>query len=651
MFRLRPNIQRGLLLNKNTLFISQYNGRGITLINNSVISIPSQFSSCYSTKIANEQSFGDDEQINKDTSNLKSTSNEPWYLKLGENQRQILKLQENHIKEIIQYPQNFVPSKSLTEISDFLVNKLGLSDIIVFDLSKASIEEQDYLNPMYGKIGKIVILSTALSLKHCHNSYIELNQFLKTKYNVFSTVEGKLNNNELKKIEKRLKRKNIKNKQNHTSNVFDTNESWYMIDCKIEGIIINIMTKKKRLDLNLEELYCPIDEKYKYRNRIGGQNQSLSIENDDLLHNVSPEQNILAGLKRLAHQRRSYSTTANKQTKNDTINNNNNNNKNISINLDPTDFLERVKSSIKELTSETNQQQQQYYYDSTLQIMDEMIYYLKRNPVNKIKRIIITQWKQCFDSLWPLILPVDNIEQFWCKRFEFLSLLNMINPRQYQTSRFIKDYFILKKLSNHPLTRNESLEFLKLTIIDIGMNNGKGLLTCNNIISQVLPLYDDNTLQISTDPELVNLFLQTLVNNNKNKLNSLYSFIEYILKDTNNQPNYDIIVAILRSLAQAKNWNEYFNFWENKLYNITIGNDYRPWEQFIQYVVETKDQHLMYQLIKDDHLLWLKRYQVPITPGIRRQITILFDTLDPQREQFRELESLLLNMQHYKTLP
>lgn len=648
MLILRSNVQRRLLLNKNISFIPQYNGRVITLVNNSFIPTLPQSYLYYSTKINNEQSLGNNEQINNNDPILNTTPYEPWYLRLGANQRQNLKLQENYIKEIIQYPEDFIPSKSLTEISDFLVDKLGLSNVIVFDLSKSSFEDENYTNSIYGKIGKIVILSTALSVKHCHNSHIELNQLLKRKFNVFSTVEGKLNNNELKRVEKRFKRKNIKNKQGLINDIFNINESWYMIDCKIEGIVVNIMTKRKRLDLNLEELYCPINEKNKYRNQIGGQNSNPSIENDDLLHNVSPDQNILVGLKRLAHQRRNYSTIPDKQVKNYSIKSNNS--KNISVNPNPTVFLEKIKSSIKNLNSETNQQLSQQYYTSTLKVMDQIISYLKQSPINKTKRIIIKEWKESFDLLWPLILPIDNNEKFWHKRFEFLSLLNMINPRQYQTSRFIKDYFILKKLTNHSLTRDELLEFLKLNITDIAMNNGKGLLTCNNTISQVLPLYDDTTLQISTDPELVNLFLQTLVNNTANKLNSLYSFVEYILIHTNNQPQYNIIVAILRSLAQAKHWHAYFNFWENKLHNITIGNDYRPWEQFVQYLVESKDQNLMYQLIKDDHLLWLKRYQVPITPGIKYQITTLFDILDPQREQFKELESLLLDMQHSKSL-
>lgn len=637
MFRLRSNIQRRLLLNRNSLSRPQYSAIVYRLVYNNTTIPTSQSCLHYSTKGKNKKSVAND------------MSNQPWYLKLGDNQRQILKLQGDHIKETVQYPQDFMPSKTLTELSDFLINQLGLSDVVIFDLSKSSIEDQDFVNPLYGKIGKIVILSTALSSKHCHNSYIELNQLLKSKFNVFSTVEGKLNNNELKKFEKRLKRKNIKNNNknnnSHTGyNALNINESWYMIDCKIEGIIINIMTKKKRLALNLEELYCPVNEKHKYRNQIENQDQNSSFENHDSLYNVSPDQNILAGLKRLAFQRRHYSTmTTNKQLgDNITINN-------MDINLKPTVFLGNIKSSIEKLDSESIQQSQKDY-ETRLQIMDRIVNYLKQSPVNKVKGIFIKHWKHNFDLLWPLILPINNNELFWCKRFEFLSLLNMINPRHYQTSRFIKDYFILKKSSNCSLTRNEFIDFLKLNIINIGMNNGRGLLTCNDVISQVLLLYDDATLQISTDPELVDLLLQTLMNNTENKLNSVYSVIKYILKETKNQPKYEIIAAILRILAQARNWNEYFNFWENKLHNITIGNDYRPWEQFIQYVVETKDQHLMYQLIKDDHLLWLKRYQVSITPGIKSNITTLFDNLDPQREQFEELESLLLNGHNNGTL-
>lgn len=551
-----------------------------------------------------------------------SATDEPWYLKLGQDQRNILKSQqENAIKESIQFPNTLTPSKTLTKITQFMNDKLGLSDIIVFDMKNI---DHSQIN---GKVADIIVISTALSMKHCHSSYIELNQLLKSQYNILPTIEGKLNSNDLKKFQRRFKRKNIKMTSNNGigSNAarHSNNEAWYMIDCKVERIVVNILTNQKRMELNLEELYAPLDEKYKYQSTVEPEIEPRTgLINDD--------QSILAGLKRLANQRRNYSTsTIQYET---SITKPNLSSSNVESNDDI--VLNGFKSSIGKLDIDINPQ-------DSLEILSKMIETLNNSSIENMENVDLSQWKEILDTIWPLILPNES-NLFWSKRFEFLTLLNMIDPNQYQTSRFVKDYFIIKRLSNNKLTRKELIEFLKLNIIDLGINKGKGLLTVNEVISQVLPLYDDaNVLDVATDPELVNLLFQTLVNDQNMKLNSLHSVIEYILIETQNKPDPLVIIPMLRSLAQAKKWNEYFNLWTNKLHGVEIGHDYRPWEQFIQYIVQSDDQRLIYQLINDGHLLWLLRYKVNITPEIKKQLNSLFNKLDPQREHFKDLESLL----------
>lgn len=545
----------------------------------------------------------------------KTNDDDPWYLKLGQDQRNLLKLQDIKVKDLIKFPQGLTPSSTLTNITNHMNDKLGLSNIIVFNMQNI---DRTQFN---GKIGDMMILSTALSMKHCHNSYIELNQYLKSKYDVLPSVEGRLNNHELKKLQRRLKRKNVKADSDSgfaiNGSRYEINDAWYMIDSKIEGIIINILTEKKRFELNLEELYAPIDEKFKYQNNSTIESQSTtSSENNG-------DQSILAGLKRLANQRRNYSTST---LKNPTSSTN-----------DP--ILNNIKLSIK--NEEIDPQE-------SLSILSKMIDTLNNTPIDKTNHINVLQWKQTLDFIWPLILPIEST-LFWSKRFEFLTLLNMINPNKYQTSRFVKDFFLRKRLSNNQLNRKELIDFLKLNIIYLGINKGKGLLNVNEIILQVLLLYkdDNNGLNLANDSELINLLCQTLVTGHDTKLSSLNSMIDYILMETGNKPDTQIIIPMLRSLAQAKNWNEYFNLWANKLYSMEIGKDYRPWEQFIQYIVESDDQHLLYQLIEEGHLLWLIRYRVNITPGIKKQLTNLFQRLDPQGEHFKDLETLLLTTDEF----
>ena len=73
------------------------------------------------------------------------------------------------------------------------------------------------------------------------------------------------------------------------------------------------------------------------------------------------------------------------------------------------------------------------------------------------------------------------------------------------------------------MNRKELIDFLKLNIIYLGINKGKGLLNVNEIILQVLLLYkdDNNGLNLANDSELINLLCQTLVTGHDTKLSSL----------------------------------------------------------------------------------------------------------------------------------
>lgn len=67
-------------------------------------------------------------------------------------------------------------------------------------------------------------------------------------------------------------------------------------------------------------------------------------------------------------------------------------------------------------------------------------------------------------------------------------------------------------------------------------------------------------------------------------------------------------------------------------------------EQFVQYLFENKDQHLIWQLVK-------KKYQVPITPAIKSKITTLYDKFWSPKRTVEKGSSLdTKNVYHNETI-
>lgn len=595
------------------------------------------YKSSYSTENGNISPM--ETHIKGERQNLESelTNHVPWYLKLGEKQRHDLLSQmslKDNTSNAIEYPEGLEISTNLKTISEYLVGNLGLSNIVVFDMTRNK-HDEDQFDDFSGreKIGDKIILSTALSLKHCHNSYLELNQYLKQQYNILPSCEGKLNGQELRRIQKRLKRKNLKKiyqESIYNGKNSQLNDAWYMIDCKVDGIIVNILTKQKREDLNLEELYSPIGSKYRSHNikEFEDDIQELSKDTPPFNDTINHEPSILAGLKRLSNQRRHYSTTSLDAAA-------------LRRSLQDETFPNSTFKIIETLQFDN-------YSHNLLTILCIITNELGNRLYDPTATIKIKDWKIILEKIWPLVLPDDEIESFWTKRFEYLSLLNTIDPSQYHLSNFLNDYFIYKKTSGYSLNRQELVDFLKLAIINLEENNGSGILPNNALIAQILSLYNGDSSDIGLivkDSELINLLFQTLTTKTGKQLPSLTSLIDYILKETKNRPEPAIIVSILRGLAKAQKWDIYFDFWVNKLEqdDIGVGQDYRPWHQFIQYIVESDDQHILYRLIQEGHLLWLKRFRVNITPEIELQIISLFDKLDPGRQTFGRFETDLLN--------
>ncbi|GAV55486.1 hypothetical protein ZYGR_0AV01170 [Zygosaccharomyces rouxii] len=535
-----------------------------------------------------------------------STTSIPWYLKVGDRERalrqSIFKVQK------IEYPSS--SPEFLRHISQYLRDKLGLTDILIFDLRKGDFETAA------AKISDFMVIATARSPKHCQTSFDKLNSLIKQEYESVAYVEGQFNAREEKKRQRRLARK-PKLSSNSTSNA--PTESWFLIDCKVDKIFVNILTENRRQEINLEELYAPEHEKSKYERKEPSAEGREAPQEDD----------ILAGLRKLVNQRRQYSTM-------------------VPSAVLCRELLEDLKKS--DFNSAINLVNNNK--DHSLPFMKTLHDWVAGLKSDTATEVPWRKWVTVFESCWPLVLPEENASLYWSLRMNFFKMINIAYKEQYNINQFFNDYLLAKKSTGYPITTEDLIEFFKLTIINMRGGSEKSsryweIASRNALVSRALRLVEDvkDGDTIVQDGALVSMLLRTMVSGQEgvpnHMLHATYEVIDYLVDSFGPAMDPVAIGGVLEVLAAARSWNKYMAFWEAGVGGLVPGEDHRPWSQFIRLVVDSDDSEMIRKLLADGHLLWLKRFEVKITDEIKEQLDRLFDKGDPQSVRFNELKEYL----------
>lgn len=539
---------------------------------------------------------------------------EPWYVTMIDrdeiNKESVFQAQK------VDFPKD--SPESLVKITKRLQDQLGLSDILVFDLRDA---EKGNFTTAASKLSDFMVIGTAKSAKHCQRCFIELNGFIKHEYGSVPYVEGDVNARDEKKRQKRLARKtNLGKTWGSNSSLLpggfqNNSEAWFMIDCHVDRIFVNVLTEKRRKDLNLEELYAPESERHKYK-RVVEEEPEDTFEIDD-------ENSVLAGLKRLAYQKRQYST----------------------VPL-ATELNERLTSLLKsenftEATSLINEHKQKH----SLTLLQTVSNTFAAQTTASVDTTKLRTWHELFDQCWPLLLEPSKASLHWSARLRFLKMLNVANSSSYPTRMFIDDYLLPKRATGYPLVRDDLLQFLQMVIINLSLKPKADywdLVQANSDVVNALKLFDElNSESLLRDELVMTLLFRTMVLNDKKRtrLHSLYELIDYVMQ--NRGISASMMACILEILGGVQDWNKFFQFWELGADDFLPGEDYRPWDEFLRIVINSNDLALMNKLVDEGHLLWLKRNEVELTKEIESQLDILFRKLDPQNSTLQKLRDYL----------
>lgn len=195
----------------------------------------------------------------------------PWYLR-EENTPQVQEIKKSALPEL---PES--ASESLSEFVRLAAEEYGLTDIEIFDLS--TLPEDHPKSTSVQSYDKYIVLGTGKSEKHLYKAAYELKHHIKHHYNCLPVVEGMVSNS-IGKVARRRLAKRVSRGPPATHSTYGIGaNTWVSCDTGVDGITIHMLTKERRQELNLEQLYSeqPDYEASRYSN---------NVDEDDIFYGI-----------------------------------------------------------------------------------------------------------------------------------------------------------------------------------------------------------------------------------------------------------------------------------------------------------------------------------------------------------------------------
>ncbi|ODV59144.1 Atp25p ASCRUDRAFT_71871 [Ascoidea rubescens DSM 1968] len=182
----------------------------------------------------------------------------PWYLRDDSSELQV-PISDIQMPEI---PED--APKTLEPILLDLTKRLGIYDVTIMDLKLLDSTDQTATKGF----ADYMIIGSCKSEKHAYKAAKLHAEFIKNTYSEIPYVEGldksATSSAKLKKLKKKAKKRVSSVDKYYGVSDSSTANSWIMIDTKCDNIFINFLTEQRRYDLNLELLWSPKEEHYKY---------------------------------------------------------------------------------------------------------------------------------------------------------------------------------------------------------------------------------------------------------------------------------------------------------------------------------------------------------------------------------------------------
>ena len=523
----------------------------------------------------------------------------PWYLDISENKEED---SNSPFIKPIRFPPTEIPA-SLETISKYLNDKLAVTDIVVFDTAHSNSATSIQSMASY------VLIGTVKSFRHLQNCNDELIKFIKETFDEVPKSEGLVTSGILRKRQRRLGRKTNLGK---IAKIENDESGWCLIDSNVDGLFINIMTEERRDDLNLEELYCRVEELDQYKKQI---NLNPPAEEED---------DVLLGLRKLMmkNTKRYYST--------------------VGESPKPT-FLEAL--TIQDLDSA-----------SKLIKEEKKPYHVIASALGRLPNHIeldAENWIKLFNEATPTEGPLDY--EYWGARFKFFQLLyiskrnnieentqldaSTIKEFNRELNYFINDFFRFKQLALCQPTREELIGFLEICIQHLKLSKSYNqLISVNMWILKALQSYQYSDPKVVHDPRVIKLLVKSMHTENTN-LNSLYEYVNLITNEFEVRSlTNDVIKEIITTLVESENWPTLFKFWKQCLCESAV--DSNVWDFFIKSLLNKNDKVILSDIVDNGHLLWIHRSKLVISDDLKASLSKLLDRVDGSHTNIKKLLKL-----------
>ena len=180
----------------------------------------------------------------------------PWYLR--EDIKSSL-LDEKEVK----LPE--VPPHAPEHVSEFLellAKDYGMENLLLFDMT--TLEESHEFKANNRNVD-FIIISTGKSERHILKAATEFRTHIKHKFDVLPSTEGMVSSAKTPAMRRKLLRRARKGPSSTDNEYGRAANSWVLFHH--DNVDVHILTAERRLDLNLESLWCPPEDAHLYEQK------------------------------------------------------------------------------------------------------------------------------------------------------------------------------------------------------------------------------------------------------------------------------------------------------------------------------------------------------------------------------------------------
>lgn len=567
----------------------------------------------------------------------------PWYLR--EEQTSALS------RPIFKAEKPVIPPGSpqgVEPIVDFMVDKLGVDEIKIFDIKDVDLP--------YQSMSDYMVICTGKSPKHLQKAINELKMFMKRELGIYPDVEGLLKQNSLVRFKRRIKRKNPKARISRDYEFGLGVNSW--IIANYDNVSIHMLTSERRAELNLEYLWCKPEEKHLYRKQhMANGFDDAPVDEKEYQHkkvdrhSKRPAYGGLTGSDSVFDGifRRFYSATA------------------ATAATEATEATVRQQLELADLKSFLPLSQD-IRADQALatRVLDVIIDDLESLKLSELVDILrahdstgartagASKYIEFFENSFPLQPDSVNFSQ----RDKFYTILSLVAPNEVKVDKLSGNLyqqvlcgekiseaqlneFIQKLLTNISLNPMETQSQSELNHnFDLKMAELCNVLKIMNYQDCEFELSDEtklNLLRLSTQQHLFSEFTDL-------KLVSQFDEIVALLFDRA-PPSNEAVEFVLISYLKAVNTAEVFRFW-NSLLRFSKKDeqslsciDSRPWNVLIETVTQYGSKADVEHLLSTEMNQFVKT-ELVLDESSRASLLQLLQEEDPEQTVYPHLYKL-----------